>query len=77
MVKMLMMHDICLNGLLGIHLNLKRLVVFLNNHFVILVHFMLDRIMLLFGITFVVLLTIILFYVLSMHAMLSLIHPFL
>ena len=36
MLKILMMHGICLSGLLGIHLNLRRLVVFLDIHFLIL-----------------------------------------
>jgi len=70
--KMLMMHGICFYGLLGIRLNLKRLVVFINIIFPIHVHFMLDYIMLLFGVTCAILLTIILYHVLIMHAMLNL-----
>ena len=42
----------------------------------ILVHFMLDLIMVLFGVTYVVLLTIILLPVLSIHVMFNMIHPF-
>jgi len=45
MVKMLMMHGICLSILLGIHLSLIRLVVFMVILFLIFVHFMQDRIM--------------------------------
>ena len=64
-----MRHCICLCGLLRIHLNLRRLVVFLDIHFLILVHFMLDPIMPLFGVTSVILLTMILIRVLIMHVM--------
>ena len=59
MLKMLMMHVICLSGLFAIHLNLRRLVVFLDIHFLILVHFMLDLIMHFFGVISVILLTMI------------------
>jgi len=77
MVKILMMHDICLSGLLGSHLSLKRIVVFLDIHFLILVHSILDLIMLFFGIICVILLTIQLIHVLIMHTMISftLYHP--
>ena len=77
MLKMLMMHVICLSGLFKIHLNLRRLVVFLDIHFMILVHFMLDLIILLFGVSCVNLLIMKLICVLVMHAMLNLIlhHP--
>jgi len=47
MVKMLMMYVICLSGLLGNHLNSRRLVVFLDIHFLIRVCFVLDLIMVL------------------------------
>ena len=40
-VKMMMRHGICLSGLLGTHLSLKRLVMFVEILFPILVHFML------------------------------------
>jgi len=59
MVKVLMMHGICLSGLLSIHLSLKRLVVFLDIDFLILVRFMLDLIMPLFGVICINLLTMI------------------
>jgi len=71
-VKMLMKHGICLQGLLRTRLSLKRLVVFMDILFSILVYFILDLIMLLFGVTCVILLTIILHHVLIMHAMLNL-----
>jgi len=58
-VKMLMRHGICLSGLLGIHFNLRRLVVFLDIHVLILVRFMLDLIMPLSGVICVNLLTMI------------------
>jgi len=50
MVKMLMRHGICLSELLGIHLSLRRLVVFLVNLFLILAHSIVDLIMPLFGV---------------------------
>jgi len=62
----------CLNGLYGIRLSLTRLVVFMDIHFITHVHFMLDRIMLLCGVTCVVLLTIMLIHVLITHTMLNL-----
>jgi len=55
MVKTLMRHGICLSGLLRIHLSLRRVVVFLDVHVLILVHSMLDLIMLLFDVTCVIL----------------------
>jgi len=72
MVKMLMIHVICLSRLLAIHLNLKRLVVLLDIHALILVHSIRDLITLLFGVICVILLTTIYFGVLIMHAMLNL-----
>jgi len=48
LVKVLTRHGICLSGLLENHLSLSMLVVFLNIHFLILVHFMLDVIMSIF-----------------------------
>ena len=77
MIKVLMRFGVCLSGLLGIHLNLCRLVVFLDILFLIFVHAMLDLITLLFGVTHVVLLIIILLHVLSTRVMLSLIHLYL
>jgi len=41
-VKALIRNGICLSRLLGIHLNLRKVVVFLDNHFLILVRSMLD-----------------------------------
>jgi len=76
MAKVLIRHVVCLSGLIGIHLSLRRLVVFLEILPLILVHSMLDLIMLLFDVTCVVLMTIILLHVLSMYAMLNLIHPY-
>ena len=61
---LLMMHGLCLNGLYRIHLNLKRLVMFIDIHFPIHVRFTLDLIMLRCGVICVALLPI----------MLSLIH---
>ena len=77
MVKVLMRHGVCLSGLCGIRLTLRRLVVFLDILFSILVHFMLDLIMSLFSVTCVVLLTILLIDVLIMYVMhnLTLHHP--
>ena len=69
---MLMMHGICLNELHGIHLNLKRLVVFIDIHFPIHVLFMLDHIILLCGVISVILLPIMLALVLIMLVMPSL-----
>ena len=77
MVKMLMIHVIYLSELLGIHLILRRLVVFLDNHFLILVHFMLHLIMSLFGVICVIRLTMPLVRVLVIHGVtnLTLYHP--
>ena len=50
MVKMLMMYVICLSRLPGIYLNLSKIVVFLDIYFMVLVHFMLDLMMLHFGV---------------------------
>jgi len=73
---MLMMLDVCLSGLLGTCLSLKRVVFFWDILFHILVHFMLDLIMPLVGVTFVVLLTIILIHVLIIYALFNLtLHP--
>ena len=60
---MLMMHGLCFYGLHGIHLNLKRLVVFIDIHFPIHVDFMLDHTMLLCGVICVILLPIMLAHV--------------
>ena len=76
-VKLLIRLSVCLSELFEIHLSLRRLVVFLDVLFLILVHFMLGLIMLLFDVTCVVLLTIILLPVLSMHVILNLIHSYL
>jgi len=57
MLKVLVMHVICLSGLLGIHLNLRKVVVFLDIHFSILAYSIIDFIMLLFGVISVILLT--------------------
>jgi len=45
MVKALMKHVICLGGSLELHLSLRRLVVFLDIHFLILVCSIVDHIM--------------------------------
>jgi len=71
MVEMLMRHGICLNRLFGIHLNLRRLVVLLDIHLMILVRSMLDLIMHLPGVICVILLTMLLICVLIMHTMLQ------
>ena len=47
-----MRHVICLSGLLRIHLNLRRYVVFLDFYSLILVHFILNLIMFLFNVIF-------------------------
>jgi len=67
MVKVPMKLDLCLSGLLGIRLSLKRLVACMDIHFMIHVHSTLDLIMLLFGVTCVILLPIMLVHVLIMH----------
>ena len=51
MLKLLIRRGVCLSGLPGIPLSLKRLVVFRDILFSILTHFMLDHIILLFGVT--------------------------
>ena len=72
-----MRQGVCLSGLHGTRLSLERQVVFQDIVFPILVHFMLARIMSLFGVICVVLLTIMLIHVLIMQAMihLTLHHP--
>jgi len=75
-VKVSMKVGVCLSGLLGIRLSLKRLVVFLDILFLIHVHSTLDRIILLFGVTCVIPLTITLVHVHIMHPMLILILTF-
>ena len=74
---MLMRYSIYLSGMLGIHLNSRRLVMFLDIHSLMLVHAILDLIMPHFDVTCVILLTIILISVLITHVMLNLIlhHP--
>jgi len=67
-----MRHDICLSGLLGIQLSLRKVVVFLDIYSLIFGYSMLDLIMLLFGVTYVILLTMKLIRVLIMHARLKL-----
>ena len=54
---MLMKHGTYLSGLLGIHLSLRRLVMFVDIHFLFLVYSMLDLIMPLFGVICVILMT--------------------
>jgi len=71
-VKVLMKLGVRLSGLLGTRLSLTRLVVFRDILFRLLVHSIMDRIMLPFGVTCVILLTIILDHVLIMHVMLNL-----
>ena len=66
---------LCLSWLLGTRLSLKRPVVFLDILFSIHGHFMLGHIMLLFGVTCVILPTIMLIHVHIMHAMSILIRP--
>jgi len=61
-----------LDGLLGIHLSSRRLVVFLDIHYLIFVHSMLDFITPFFYVTCVILLTMILICTLIMHAILNL-----
>ena len=73
LVKVLMRHGVCLIGVLGIPLSLRRLVVFVDIILLILMHSILYLSMLIFGVTCEVLLTIILLHVLPMHTMLKLI----
>jgi len=77
MVKVPMKLGLCLSGLHGTHLSLKRLVVFMDMYFKIHVHSMLDHIMLLFGVICVILLPIMLVHVLIMHIVLILIRLYL
>jgi len=77
MVKVLMKLGVCLSGLHGTSLSLKRLVAFVDIYFMIHVHSMLNRTMLLFGVTCVILLSIMLVHVLIMHIMLILIRLYL
>jgi len=67
-----MRHGICLSGLLGIHLSLRKLVVFLDIHSLILVRFILDLIMLYFGVICVILLIVKLIRALIIHVILNL-----
>jgi len=67
MLKVLMRHGVCLSGLCGICLSLRRLVVFCDILFSILVHFIIYLIMPPFYVTCVILLTIMLIHVLIMH----------
>ena len=73
MVKILVKLGFCLGGLHGTRLSLIRLVVFMDILFLILMLSMLNRTMLLFGVTCVILLSIMLVHVLIMHAVLILI----
>ena len=63
-MKALMSQGIRLNGLLGIHFNSGRLVLFLDIRYLILVHSMLNLIVPLFAVIRVILLTMKLIYVL-------------
>ena len=73
MVKVLMKLGVCLSGLLGTRLSLKRLVVFMDMYFMTHVPSMLDHSILLFGVTCVILLPIMLVHVLIMHTVVLLI----
>jgi len=77
MVKMLMKLGLCLCGLHGIHLSLKRPVVFMPIHLMTHVHSMLNHIMLLCGVICVILQPIMLVHVLIMHVVLLLIRLYL
>jgi len=77
MVKVSMKHGVHLSRLLRTRSSLKRLVVFMDIYFMIHVHSMLNRTMLLFGVTCVILLSIMLVHVLIMHAVLILIRLYL
>jgi len=72
MAKMLIKHGICLSGLLGIYFNLGKLVVFLAIPSLVIVHFIINLIMPLFGVTYVILLTMLLVRVFIIHVMLNL-----
>ena len=76
-VNALMKLGVCLSGLHGIRLSLRRLVVFTDIHFMTHVHFMLDLIVLLFGVICVFPLIITLVHVPIMHIVLILIHLYL
>jgi len=65
-----------LSGWLRIHLNSRRLIVFLNILRPILAHSMLDLIIPLFGVTCVVFFIIILLYILFMHVFELYMHEF-
>jgi len=69
---MLIRYGIWLSGLLGIHLSLRKLVMFLDIYPLILVHSLLGFIMPLFGVTYVILLTMRLIRVPIMNDMLNL-----
>jgi len=71
-LKVLMRHIICLSGMPGIHLSLKRLVMSLDVHFPILAHSIPYLIMSLFGVICVALLTMKRIRVPIMHAMINL-----
>ena len=61
-----------MSELLGVHLGLRRLVMFLDIYSPILMHSMLDLVIPLCGVTCVILLTMLLDHALIMHAMLNL-----
>ena len=67
MVKALMRHVICLSGLIWIHVSSRSQVVFLDVHSLILVHCMLDLAIPIFGVTCIILLTMILIPARIMH----------
>jgi len=75
MVKMSMKHGGCLSGYLGTHLSL--LVVFMDIYFITHVYLMLNLIVLLFGVSCVILLTLMLIHFHILHTMLVLIHLYL
>jgi len=77
MVKMSMKLDVCLSRLHEIRLSSRRLVVFLDIHFITNVHFILGHIMLLFGVICVILLSIMFVHVLIMYIVLILIRLYL
>jgi len=72
-----MRHGICLSRLPRIHLSLRKVVMFLDIYFLILVRFMLDLVIFVFGVICIFLLTMKLIRFLVAHAMLnlSLHHP--
>jgi len=69
MVKMLMKLRVYLSGLYGTFLSSRRLIVFRDILSLILVHFILDLIISLFGVTCIVLLTVMLIHVLIIRTM--------